>query len=146
MRNWQSPNAVDFIDWLFNWLIHFNGISNGLELFYTMRITNIVHLYLHLLCSFLRIFVFCTWLYNIKYSYLIQTICKQIYLTQWWNLQEVLSRRLWCRSNGNEEKLRTHRDLELEPHHSMKFSVIPQIFLFVGKGSYPSAGDTVSMF
>ena len=62
----------------------------------------IVHSYLHLLCSyFLRGFFFGTWLYDIKYSYLIQIICT--HLTHRWTLPSTSTpgqSRPW--NNGNE--------------------------------------------
>ena len=50
-------------------------MSTRLGLLYAKRLGNCVHftLYLHFLSSFLN---FCTCLYNTKYSYLIQIICK----------------------------------------------------------------------
>ena len=61
------------------WLIGFNGLSNRLGLFYAKRLGNGVHC-MFILTFFVVFQVFFSWLYDRKYSYRIQIICKQIYL------------------------------------------------------------------
>ena len=69
------------------WSIKFNVLSTS-QGYFIPRIEGIafiVHLYLHSLCRCFLRFFFCTRLYHIKYSYLIQIICKQINLTHRWD-------------------------------------------------------------
>ena len=97
--------------------------------------------FLHFLCSyFLRIF--CTLLYDMKYSYLIQIICKQIYLTNRWDPETGTSvqDKTWPQSKGNGGIfLRTS---ELEHNHQMWFSVYTKGTHLFGKRFSLSAGDS----
>ena len=63
--------------------IDFIRMTTSLGLFYAERLGNCVRLYLQFLLKFF--FFFGTRVYEIKYSYRIQIICKQIYLTHRWN-------------------------------------------------------------
>ena len=74
--------------------------------------------------------VFCIQLYDIKYSYLIQITCKQIYQVHRWDLNR-------CYHSGSEgtgvmvikEYSKFLRYPELEPQYQMQFSVIARTFL-----------------
>ena len=85
---------------------------------------NYVHL--HFLYSyFLR--VFCTWIYNIKYSYWIQIIFKKIYLTH--RCYHSKSEWTWRVGAMKEDSIFPWSP-EQEPHHQMQFRIISGTHLF----------------
>ena len=105
-----------------------------------------LYVYIYIFCVPVFLIVFFTWLYDIKDSYLIQIIYKQIYLTYRWDLN-----RYHCRSvDLGVIAIRGYctvlRFPELEPYHQKLFSIISRTHFFWWKGSYASVGYTISIF
>ena len=106
-----------FLQCFFSWLIDFNGILTSLELFYTSRLGNYVYgTFIFIFWySFLR--VFCTWLYDIKYSYLKQFLKRSIWAIDWDLTDTTTFTQSGPGSNGNEGLLHTP--------HSFRTGVLP---------------------
>ena len=65
-----------------DWLIDFNGMSTHFELFYVWKWGSYVHytfIFTYLVLLFIKKLIFCIWLCDIKYFYLIQIIYMQLY-------------------------------------------------------------------
>ena len=108
--------------WIFfHWMSEFNGMSTRQELFHAKKLNNSKYFTLKITFFVQFLLWFSFWedrLYDIKYSYLIQTICQQvIYIYMYiWLINEVLP-----------FQVRVH----LYSHHQKHFSVILWISLFV---------------
>ena len=77
---------------------------------------------IHYTFIFLWVSFFCTLLYGIKYLYLIQVICKQIYLSHRWDYQVLPFQ---VRVDPGVMPMKGYaRTPELWPHHHMQFNVI----------------------
>ena len=88
-------------------MIDFDGLSTCLELFHAYGLGDCIH-YLHF-CVVSQIF--CIQLYNIRYSYLIQIVHKQTYLTHRCNPTNLCQ--IGPEKNANEEVLHTPQNWSL---------------------------------